>query len=277
MMKKRILIISLLACLCGLGAKAQNVSDLIISEALAVPDSTGILDDYGARNGWIEILNTSQGTVTIGGCFLTDDKSNLKKSLIPKSDSRTQILPRQVMLFYASGNGAQGTFYTDFKVQKGSTVYLVSNDGRTIIDSLVVPANLPDGMSVAKFPVDAKQITHVTAAEPSIPTPRILNDSVDSELAKKIAKVRERVSIRSVLTCKSQFGVCIKCYGRDLANQSEVEVGEAVGIIAAQSIGEPGTQLTMRTFHTGGVAGDDITQGLPRVEELFELRADAMN
>jgi len=99
-----------------------------------------------------------------------------------------------------------------------------------------------------------------------------VNDSVDADLAKKIAAVRERVSIRSVLTCKSQFGVCIKCYGRDLANQAEVEVGEAVGIIAAQSIGEPGTQLTMRTFHTGGVAGDDITQGLPRVEELFEAR-----
>ncbi len=104
-----------------------------------------------------------------------------------------------------------------------------------------------------------------------------LNDSIDSELAKKIAKVRERVSIRSVLTCKSQFGVCIKCYGRDLANQKEVEVGEAVGIIAAQSIGEPGTQLTMRTFHTGGVAGDDITQGLPRVEELFEARKPKHN
>ena len=86
------------------------------------------------------------------------------------------------------------------------------------------------------------------------------------------------VKIRSVLTCKSQFGVCIKCYGADLANQSPVEVGEAVGIIAAQSIGEPGTQLTMRTFHTGGVAGgDDITQGLPRVEELFEARKPKHN
>lgn len=86
------------------------------------------------------------------------------------------------------------------------------------------------------------------------------------------------VKIRSVLTCKSQFGVCIKCYGTDLANQSPVEVGEAVGIIAAQSIGEPGTQLTMRTFHTGGVAGgDDITQGLPRVEELFEARKPKHN
>uniref|UniRef100_UPI0025E4ACD8 DNA-directed RNA polymerase subunit beta' n=1 Tax=uncultured Selenomonas sp. TaxID=159275 RepID=UPI0025E4ACD8 len=99
-----------------------------------------------------------------------------------------------------------------------------------------------------------------------------LNDTVDEALAKKIAAVRDKVSIRSVLTCKSQFGVCIKCYGRDLANQAEVEVGEAVGVIAAQSIGEPGTQLTMRTFHSGGVAGGDITQGLPRVEELFEAR-----
>ena len=99
-----------------------------------------------------------------------------------------------------------------------------------------------------------------------------VNESVDEDLAKRIEKVRRTVSIRSVLTCKSQFGVCKKCYGRDLANQSEVEIGEAVGIIAAQSIGEPGTQLTMRTFHSGGVAGDDITQGLPRVEELFEAR-----
>ena len=99
-----------------------------------------------------------------------------------------------------------------------------------------------------------------------------LNATVNEDLADRICRVREKVSIRSVLTCKSQFGVCIKCYGRDLANATEVDVGEAVGIIAAQSIGEPGTQLTMRTFHTGGVAGDDITQGLPRVEELFEAR-----
>mgnify|MGYP000865600696 FL=1 len=104
-----------------------------------------------------------------------------------------------------------------------------------------------------------------------------INDSVDEELAKRIEGIRKTVSIRSVLTCKSQFGVCMKCYGRDLANQAEVEIGEAVGIIAAQSIGEPGTQLTMRTFHSGGVAGDDITQGLPRVEELFEARKPKHN
>lgn len=82
----------------------------------------------------------------------------------------------------------------------------------------------------------------------------------------------ERVKIRSVLVCKTRHGVCVQCYGRNLANGTLVDVGEAVGIIAAQSIGEPGTQLTMRTFHTGGVAGDDITAGLPRVEELFEAR-----
>ena len=83
----------------------------------------------------------------------------------------------------------------------------------------------------------------------------------------------KKVEIRSALTCKTPNGVCQKCYGRNLATGNLVETGEAVGIMAAQSIGEPGTQLTMRTFHTGGVAGgDDITQGLPRVEELFEAR-----
>ncbi len=82
----------------------------------------------------------------------------------------------------------------------------------------------------------------------------------------------EQVKIRTILTCRSHVGICAKCYGSNMATGQAVQVGEAVGIIAAQSIGEPGTQLTMRTFHTGGVAGDDITQGLPRVEELFEAR-----
>ena len=90
------------------------------------------------------------------------------------------------------------------------------------------------------------------------------------EIAENRAKAK--VKIRTILTCKSHVGVCAKCYGANLATGEPVQVGEAVGIIAAQSIGEPGTQLTMRTFHSGGVAGDDITQGLPRVEELFEAR-----
>jgi len=102
------------------------------------------------------------------------------------------------------------------------------------------------------------------------------NKLINDADAKKIIDAGvERIKIRSVLTCKSRTGVCAKCYGANLANNNMVSVGEAVGIIAAQSIGEPGTQLTMRTFHTGGVASadaEDITQGLPRVEELFESR-----
>ena len=89
---------------------------------------------------------------------------------------------------------------------------------------------------------------------------------------KIMAKGTNRVKIRTILTCRSHSGICAKCYGANMATGEMVQVGEAVGIIAAQSIGEPGTQLTMRTFHTGGVAGGDITQGLPRVEELFEAR-----
>ncbi|GEQ34014.1 DNA-directed RNA polymerase subunit beta' [Marinilactibacillus psychrotolerans] len=99
------------------------------------------------------------------------------------------------------------------------------------------------------------------------------NDLITEDIAKQIIEAGiEEVTIRSVFNCNTNHGVCKKCYGRNLATGREVEVGEAVGTIAAQSIGEPGTQLTMRTFHTGGVAGDDITQGLPRVQEIFEAR-----
>ena len=96
---------------------------------------------------------------------------------------------------------------------------------------------------------------------------RVMKKAVDEN-----GEPLDTVKIRTILTCKCKNGVCAKCYGANMATGEAVQVGEAVGIIAAQSIGEPGTQLTMRTFHTGGVAGDDITQGLPRVEELFEAR-----
>lgn len=99
------------------------------------------------------------------------------------------------------------------------------------------------------------------------------NELIESAKADAIiAAGVQKIQIRSVLSCRTRHGVCKKCYGRNLATGTHVEIGEAVGIIAAQSIGEPGTQLTMRTFHTGGVAGDDITQGLPRIQELFEAR-----
>lgn len=99
------------------------------------------------------------------------------------------------------------------------------------------------------------------------------NEEISDDQAAEIEKHYDSLRVRSILTCQSEHGICAKCYGRNLATGRHVEIGESVGIIAAQSIGEPGTQLTMRTFHTGGVASaEDITQGLPRVEELFEAR-----
>ncbi|WP_333645573.1 DNA-directed RNA polymerase subunit beta' [Lacrimispora sp.] len=119
----------------------------------------------------------------------------------------------------------------------------------------------------------AETITDPDTGEVIVKANHMCTPKRAAAVMKVLAKTgRDSIKIRNVLTCKSHMGVCAKCYGANMATGQPVQVGEAVGIIAAQSIGEPGTQLTMRTFHTGGVAGGDITQGLPRVEELFEAR-----
>ena len=134
------------------------------------------------------------------------------------------------------------------------------NDGKEVIETL-------DERLVGRTTL--RDIVHPETGEIIIKADQEVKESdVDVIMRAGI----KNIEMRSVLTCKTRYGVCSKCYGRNLATGKSVEIGEAVGIIAAQSIGEPGTQLTMRTFHTGGVAGDDITQGLPRVEELFEAR-----
>ena len=145
----------------------------------------------------------------------------------------------------------------------GTDQYLVARafkDGREIIEDL-------KDRIVGRFAAE-------DVVEPE--TDRIIvrkEEMITEDIAEEIEKAGiEEVKVRSVLGCRTRHGVCAKCYGRNLATGDPVNVGEAVGTIAAQSIGEPGTQLTMRTFHTGGVAGADITQGLPRVEELFEAR-----
>ena len=121
---------------------------------------------------------------------------------------------------------------------------------------------------IGRFPLDEVKDPN-TGEVLASPDEMISKEAADKIVAAGITEVK----IRSLITCKSRHGVCRKCYGSNLAFNEPVQVGEAVGIIAAQSIGEPGTQLTMRTFHTGGIAGgEDITQGLPRVEELFEAR-----
>ncbi len=142
----------------------------------------------------------------------------------------------------------------------GIEVYAIM-DGRRVLESL-------EERLVGRYAVEP--VVNPQTGEVIVDTDRLITD----EDAEKISKAGiTTVKIRSLITCKSHNGVCCKCYGSNLAFNEPVQVGEAVGTIAAQSIGEPGTQLTMRTFHTGGVAGgEDITQGLPRVEELFEAR-----
>ncbi len=133
-------------------------------------------------------------------------------------------------------------------------------DGEDVIEPL-------EERIIGRYTIDP--VLHPETGEEIVPA----DEEITEEDAERIKEAGiDRVLIRTVLTCQTRYGVCHKCYGRNLATGFPVEIGEAVGIMAAQSIGEPGTQLTMRTFHTGGVAGEDITQGLPRVEELFEAR-----
>ena len=153
---------------------------------------------------------------------------------------------------------------------------VVSEDDCHTDAGVVVEAFLnPDGTEIESL--RARIVGRFTSKKVINPeTKEVIADRdtyITEQLADKIiAAGITKVAIRTVLTCKSKRGVCVKCYGRNLATGSLVETGEAVGIMAAQSIGEPGTQLTMRTINSGGVAGDDITQGLPRVQELFEAR-----
>lgn len=187
-------------------AHAQNVSDLIISEVLAEPDSSCIMDDYGRRTGWIEIFNKSQGTVNYGGCFLSDDRNNLKKSPITKSDNRTKIGPRQVALFHASGNNGDGSFYVNFEIRRGSTIYLVSNDGRTVVDSIIVPTTLPAGKSVAKTANDLRQIVFKVESDPAVPSPGAVNgDSVTETGSQKMAHEDKHGFILTIVSVSVVF------------------------------------------------------------------------
>lgn len=173
----------------GVSLAAQNLSDLLIGEVL-VENTSGLVDGYGQRNGWIELFNTSSGTVKFGGCYLTDDKSDLKKYHIPTSDMDAKVGPRQSVIFYASGNSSQGTFYTNFKLRKGSTVYLVSNDGRTIIDQVDIPADLPADQSVVRIPVGVKAMSFQTKVNPS-PSPGSYNGDVDAKTKSQVMKEQD--------------------------------------------------------------------------------------
>ena len=148
----------------------------------------------------------------------------------------------------------------DCGARNGIVVSEILNSDKNVLESF-------KERLVGRFTIDAA--VHPETGEVIVPADTMISESdadriVDSGI--------EKLEVRSILRCRAKRGVCAHCYGADLASGKKVSIGEAVGVIAAQSIGEPGTQLTMRTFHTGGVAGSDITQGLPRIEELFEAR-----
>ncbi|MDL2220341.1 DNA-directed RNA polymerase subunit beta' [Eubacteriales bacterium OttesenSCG-928-N14] len=175
----------------------------------------------------------------------TADSGYLTRRLV---DVSQEVIVREDDCFATLGEGVKGITVSDLMNGKEVIVPLADRIlGRTSVE----------------------EITHPDTDAVIVPA----NTTITAEHVQAIvgAGITE-VNVRSVLTCRSRHGVCAACYGANLATGEPVSIGEAVGIIAAQSIGEPGTQLTMRTFHTGGVAGDDITQGLPRVEELFEAR-----
>ena len=175
----------------------------------------------------------------------TADSGYLTRRLV---DVSQDVVVRELDCFKSVGESIKGVWVSD--MMNGKEIIEPLEDrirGRVAVDEL-------------RHPETGEILVHE-------------NELIDSFKAEKIAKAGiKELQIRSVLTCRSEHGVCAKCYGANMATNGDVSIGEAVGIIAAQSIGEPGTQLTMRTFHTGGVAGEDITQGLPRVEELFEAR-----
>ena len=184
-MMKRLLTVSILI-LAAASLQAQNVIDLIISEVM-VDNTSSVVDDFGDRTPWVEVFNTSQGTVNIAGCFFTDDPSDLTKSPIVKGDLRTKIGPRQVAVFFADGQSSKGTFYLNFPLKEGSTLYLVSNDGRTVIDSIEIPAGIPEGQSISKFATDRKEMVF-DDVHAAVPSPLSVNGRHNQKTKAQIVK-----------------------------------------------------------------------------------------
>ncbi len=175
MMTRKIALTVILALAGALTLCAQNVKDLVISEVQV--DSVALDNGFGEKAAWIEIFNNSYGTVKMQGCYLTNDRNDLKKYFIPKTDIKASVSPRQSVVFFADGDSNKGTFHTNFTLSKGETVYLVSNDGRTVVDSLVIPQNLSSGKSIAKFANDIKAMVYDDIHETD-PTPGTYHKNV---------------------------------------------------------------------------------------------------
>jgi DNA-directed RNA polymerase subunit beta' len=256
---------------------AKDVIQDKLMESLNNDNPIFMMSDSGARG------NASNFTQLAGMRGLMANPAGEIIELPIKSSFREGLT---VLEYFISTHGARKGL-ADTALKTADSGYLTRRLVDVAQDVIIREADCGTdrGLSVSALETDTEMIEPLidrligrtlfeTIKHPETKEVMLEHDTVITEdQAKQIvdAGVKEAV-IRSAFTCNTKHGVCQKCYGRNLATGSEVEVGEAVGIIAAQSIGEPGTQLTMRTFHTGGVAGDDITQGLPRIQELFEAR-----
>lgn len=198
---KRILTVAICLLAASFGLRAQNVSDLIISEVV-VDNTSSIVDDYGNRSAWVEILNTSQGMVNFAGCFFSDDPNNLTKCPIMKGDNRTKLYARQTAVLFATGDSSMGTFYLNFELKPGSTLYFTSNDGHTIVDSIDIPADLPEGMSIAKFAVDNKEIDF-SNVKPAKPSPYAINGKTNQKTRAEIIKETDPHGVTLTIVCVS--------------------------------------------------------------------------
>ncbi len=260
----------------------QNADNQITSALLGGLDKYNniyMMADSGARGSdkQIKQLAGMRGLMadTTGKTIELPIKSNFREGL-------------DVLEYFISAHGARKGL-SDTALRTADSGYLTRRLVDVSQDLIIRDVDCCEGKSIPYMEIEAlldgneviesleERITGRTAAESMYDADGNMivkaNHMITPKRAAKIVATGvKKVKIRTILTCKSHVGVCAKCYGANMATGQRVQVGEAVGIIAAQSIGEPGTQLTMRTFHTGGVAGDDITQGLPRVEELFEAR-----
>ncbi len=254
--------------------KTKEALAKLAPKSLQETQSIYSIIDSGARGTWAQLIQM------IGMKGLVANPKNETIELPVKSSLKEGL---SALEYFISTHGARkGT--TDTALKTASAGYLT----RRLIDvsqDLVIredDCRTKEGIELSRaegmeFGLNFKdQLFSRTALEDVKADGKTIlkaGESIDRDTAKKLQDTKlEMVKVRSPITCKTLYGICAKCYGFDLGNNRTVQHGAAVGIVAAQSIGEPGTQLTMRTFHTGGVAGGDITHGLPRVEELFELR-----
>ena len=242
---------------------------------LASDNSIKIISDSGGSRATaeqIKQLSAMRGLVT--------DPSGQIVPLPIKSNFREGL---SVFEYFTSARGARKGL-ADRAIKTAESGYLtrrlvdVAHDAIIRLDDCGSKESITIAKSDKRQTPFATRITgRVTAADILPPKSKkaiaVRNTLIDEKIASQIEAAHiEEIEVRSVLTCEAKYGLCAQCYGKDLVTRKLVEIGTPVGVIAAQSIGEPGTQLTMRTFHTGGIVGLDITQGLPRVEELFEAR-----